>query len=857
MNNSRRSILFIFFVLNATSMFCAVKIDDPYKEAQAKTYFAINGTKVFHIPNEMNTIVAGRMEWMKELGVLWDRSDWWWHIIEPEPGKFDFTIPDKVVKFFEENHIQIYPILCYGAKWWKDRTAPLKDEEFEQYANYVYETVKRYKDHFTYWSVWNEPNILPFWAPEPNADHYAKLLKLAYKSAKRADPDCKICAPAIAPLGTWDKKFVERLYQLGCKDYFDVFDYHYYRHSAPEPEVPDEIADIKALMHRYGDKKPIWISETGVSSPIKEKEKSYPRQAAYIVRNHLLCLASGVERIFYFDLQNWFDSPDASWDSYLGLVEAGGEKKPSFYAYKTMVKEVNFKKVVGRYRVPKEDLEAVLIYDEKIPEYILAVWLIKEDEKKKIKFICEAKNVKIVHPYGEEEILPFESTSSSQTTREIIVEIDQNPRYIHSVDKFMYLPEAAIRLIPEKIYVNPGEKQKICLDIHPLVGDRHACPLHKLEIVEEKIPEGIKWNSKTGRLKIGKDVQPGMREIKIVAEVNYGDKSNLKKMRIERTAKIEVLPILSLNLRPYIEGNNLKVQATVNNQSVWKLSGSISLDEVRATIVKTQRIASLQLSKCNIGTLKPNETKRMDISLDREIMKNYREPTVWKLKFKNFESKPFRIHSIPFRNSAPVIDANLEEWKDVPQIFINSKEQITRGPEGWNPKEASGDVRFWFTPEALFIAADVIDDEPIFNNNPANLIWKGDAIELYLGFGGPAKRTVIDKSVDFQVGLAPNYEKNEPVAFLFHKDIIIEDAKIATRKTDDGYILEAMIPLKTFGDVKLKDGMLIGLDAAINDLDSDDWAPAGNEPGRALMWNGTEMNWIDPSNWGMAILHKR
>jgi len=50
--------------------------------------------------------------------------------------------------------------------------------------------------------------------------------------------------------------------------------------------------------------------------------------------------------------------------------------------------------------------------------------------------------------------------------------------------------------------------------------------------------------------------------------------------------------------------------------------------------------------------------------------------------------------------------------------------------------------------------------------------------------------------------------------------------------------------------------MLIGLDAAVNDLDRDDWAPAGNEPGRALMWNGTGTNWIDPSGWGMAILRR-
>jgi len=837
-------LLFVIFILNGAVVIGAIKIDDPYKEAQSTTYFAINGTKVFHIPNEMNTIVAKRMEWMKELGISWDRSDWWWHVIEPKPGKFDFTIPDKVVKFFEENHIQIYPILCYGAKWWKDRTAPLKDEEFEQFANYVYETVKHYKDHFTYWSVWNEPNILPFWAPEPNADHYAKLLKLAYQSAKRADPDCKICAPAIAPLGTWDKKFVERLYQLGCKDYFDIFDYHYYRHAAPELEVPDELTDIKAIMHRYGDNKPIWISETGVSSPIKEKEKSYPRQAAYIVRNHLLCLACGVERIFYFDLQNWFDDPKASWDSYLGLVEAGDSKKPSFYAYKTMVKEVDYKKVLGRYRTPKEGLEAVLIYDQKIPEYILAVWLTKEDEKKKMEFICEAKDVKIVDPYGKEEIMPFTGSSSSpEKTRKISLEIDQNPQYIHSVDKFTYLPEAIVKFSHEKLYVNPGEKQNLRLEMPP------TFEVQKIEIIEKKIPNGLKWDEKTGVLEVEKTVPSGIREISILAEFTYGDKSSLQTKRLERTAKIEVLPIVTLDLRPYLETDQLKVQATVLNQSPREFSGTIYLDEMNTT--------SQHLAEKSLDTLSPNETKRIDIPLESSILKDYKEPNIWKLKFQDFESKSFKIYNAPFLNTTPTIDANLDEWKNVPKIFINQKEQITRGQEGWNTNEASGEIQFWFTPDSIFVAANITDDEPVFNKNPANLIWKGDAIEIYLGFGGPAKRTVIDKSVDFQISLAPTYEKNKPIAFLFHKDVIIEDAKVSARKTENGYILEAMIPLKTFGDVKLKDGMLLGFDAALDDLDSNDWAPAGNEPGRALAWNGTGMNWIDPSNWGMAVLQEK
>jgi len=113
---------------------------------------------------------------------------------------------------------------------------------------------------------------------------------------------------------------------------------------------------------------------------------------------------------------------------------------------------------------------------------------------------------------------------------------------------------------------------------------------------------------------------------------------------------------------------------------------------------------------------------------------------------------------------------------------------------------------------------------------------------------------VLDKKVDFQVGIAPDCEKKRPIVFLFHEDRILEDAKVAAQKTQTGYVIEASIPLKHFGSPVLSSGSLLGLDAAINDLDKADWAPLGNDPGCALMWNGTIRNWIDPSNWGMAVL---
>jgi hypothetical protein len=824
-----------------SSAFCAVPLSDPWKEAQNLSYFAMNGSKVFHVPDQMETSVKQRIEWMKELGVLWDRSDWWWHVVQPEKGKYDFSIPDRIIKRFEEEHIQIYPILCYGASWWKDRNAPLTDEDFDAFGQYVYETVNRYKDHFTWWSVWNEPNIVPFWTPEPNPDHYARLLKIAYTQAKKADPDCKICAPVIAPLGAWDKKFTERLFQLQRLDYFDVFDYHYYRNNPPEDEVPDEIADIKAFMRRFGGEKPIWISESGVSGFVEDKDSSYKKQAALVVRNQLLCLACGVKRFFYFDLQNWNDAPGQSWDSKLGLVEAGGTKKPSFHAYKTMVKEVDYREVLGRYSRPEKKLEAVLIFDQKRREYILTAWYTGEEEKVSLEFVCEPVDVKIVHPYGDAEIRTMPNPPlPDQKTRTLTVNIDQNPKYIHSVDKFTYLPETVLTLDPRKIYLNPGEKTSLKLKSHSLMDDI------KFRIAETSVPDGFKWDHQSGVLAADENLKDGIYKVLVIVEVEESEKSGARSYKFQTASKIEILPVLSLQLRPFLENEELKIQASLINQSQGDMEGSIQLTESGAS--------PQVLAKSGPVNLKRGSAWRENLPLDIKLVQKYENLTQWKLKFQDWESRSFNINVAPLSDQAPVIDGNLDDWKDVHPLVINRKEQITRGSGSWNAADVSGEVFFRFTPDLVCIAARITDDDPVFNNQEPKFIWKGDALEIYLGFGGPAKRTVLNKKYDFQIGLAPTCSLGKPIVFLFHEDRILEDAKFEMRKNEKGYIIEAAIPLKEFGDVKLSEGSLLGLDVAINDLDHDDWAPAGNEPGCALMWNGTIRNWIDPSNWGMVAL---
>ena len=295
-----------------------------------------------------------RLKAIKEAGIKWDRCDFWWGRIEPEKGKFLWRDVDWVVEQYVTHDVQLMPILCYGSAWQKS-DAPVTDDERALYARYVYETVKRYKKHVHVWEIWNEPNITPFWSPNPDAKEYAKLLKVAYEAAKRADPNCTIVGAATA--GT-DLAFIEALLRHGGGEHMDVVSIHPYQGdlgslSPDKGGLADQIRGVQNLLAEHGYRKPIWLTEIGHRTTGTHGHTSVTeeQQAAYLIRTYVIALASGVERVFWFNLQDW--------EEYWGIVKQDFTRKPSFEAYRAMVKQLDGKRVVGRADLGK-DIEAYL-----------------------------------------------------------------------------------------------------------------------------------------------------------------------------------------------------------------------------------------------------------------------------------------------------------------------------------------------------------------------------------------------------------------------------------------------------------------------------------------------------------------
>jgi hypothetical protein len=220
---------------------------------------------------------------VREIGAPWIVEYFPWGYIEPAKGQFDWQHADTVVDHAVNQGLTIIARLDFVPEWArpKDTTFRYLDEEqYEDYGDFVYAFVDHFKGRVNYFIIWNEPNLSFEWGYRPvDPEAYTELLKLAYSRAKEANPDCYVLNGGLAPTiaregnewGLSDLIFLQRMYDAGAKDYFDIMAIHAYGYVFPpdDPPAENKINFARAeLIHEVmvrnsdGDKK-IMITEGG------------------------------------------------------------------------------------------------------------------------------------------------------------------------------------------------------------------------------------------------------------------------------------------------------------------------------------------------------------------------------------------------------------------------------------------------------------------------------------------------------------------------------------------------------------------------------------------------------------------
>lgn len=314
------------------------------------------------------------LEMAQEAHLGWVKQQFAWEEIEPvQKGEYfdertrrsSWEKYDRIVDLCEEYGLQIVARLDRPPDWTReDNTYKERPpDNFEDYGDFVYAFVDRYRGRIRYVQIWNEPNIFPEWGNRPvDPEDYVALLRVAYQRAKQADPNVYVLSAPLAITlgqehpepGKWismnEIDYLDEMYKAGAKDYFDILSANAFGLGSPpeEPAQPrvlnfQRVLFLRDVMEQYGDAdKPVWFNEYGWNASPEDfgeeqliwQRVSEEEQAQYTVGGVEYAQEhwpwAGVFNIWYFR-QVGNISPDRS-DYYFRMVDVDFTPRLVYYA---------------------------------------------------------------------------------------------------------------------------------------------------------------------------------------------------------------------------------------------------------------------------------------------------------------------------------------------------------------------------------------------------------------------------------------------------------------------------------------------------------------------------------------------
>jgi hypothetical protein len=738
-------------------------------------------------------------------GAKWARQDFWWGLIEPEKGKWEWEYFDKAMESYKRHDLNLLAILCYGSAWYTD--APVTRSERKLFGRYVYNMVKRYKDTCKYWEIWNEPNILPFWSPKPRAEDYAALLKVAYKQAKKADPECIVVGGVFAGP---DSRFLDEMYQHGVKGYFDILSFHTYGQDPREDIRIQGVEDLRNVMKKYDDEKPIWCTETGVFTGAGGADQE--TQAKLVVKSTITLLSADVEKVFQLSLRNWTKEEDAvDHSARYGLYLVDGTPKKAAIAFKTMVRELTGARYIGRADIV-EGVRGHLF--EKDGEQVLVLWSLKDKVNAQVNL--GSREIQTITLMGETK--PMMSANMRY-----LVSISTLPMYIKGVGKNVTLA-SQMTLASTSKQIRAGASDALMLFVkNPtdsgIQGTVTVRPPAGVEITETKKKVSIKAGESdvvTFPLKTSDDITLGKHDVRVTFVTNNPDIgyfSVFKTIEVTQPISIEIQKIQNLQFP------NDALKLTVKNLRNDNITGQVKL----ATNAPA-KVRSFEVS------LDANESKTLDVELETSKLKPAVEYsfeasfTHGNTKVTDSYKKAFLF--VPRVKGKVKIDADLSEWEKMkPNITPDMLTEVdfnTKYNEGTKDLSARGWLAY--DDNNLYLVLDVTDDAISLPTGVT--IWDNDSLQMAIdGLHDANEKDTFDHDNDFQIEAALWRDGKLFVTAGQYpagriESVVEEETKLAIKKVSENrMIYEIAFPEGIFLPLKLEEGKVFGFSFILNDND--------------------------------------
>jgi hypothetical protein len=304
---------------------------------------------------------------MADMGAGWERVVLSWADIQPDgPGDFSWlgrTLPPRSLAGELNRGERMAGLLQFTPRWAATdlsdpgRSVPknldLPDEDPNNYwARFVFETVRYYAGRIDEWIIWNEPEFQPGDAAGSGSftwlgtdEQFARLMQVAYRAAKRANPDAVVAFPSTSywvDHNAGRPQFYERFLRIASDDpsaasqnfFHDAVPLNLYRAPDDLVRIHQEFID---LQRRHGVDKPMWLLELNAmptddtTIPCASFHAGNPiqttqiEQASYAIQALAVAAAVGYQRIGFYQMVD--DNPcnqSAVW----GITRDDGTERP-------------------------------------------------------------------------------------------------------------------------------------------------------------------------------------------------------------------------------------------------------------------------------------------------------------------------------------------------------------------------------------------------------------------------------------------------------------------------------------------------------------------------------------------------
>ncbi len=348
---------------------------------------------------------------IKSLGVSCIRDRFSWREIEKMKGEFDFGWYKKCMEIQLKEGLELHQTFHDSPEWAsgkKEETYPPKNPiDMGKFLGRMASEMKGVSS----WEIWNEPDCQDPYFFTGTPREYFSLLKTSYKSIKGKNSKAKIllCSFSKSP-----EEFAKKLFEESIKNYFDVYNFHFYTKRDPI-EVIDRIKEHKKFLKNHKIDKPLWITEIGFKRrKVEKSKKALLKEASNLVKLYLYSISEGVEKVFWFILADW------SGKKYnYGLMKKDFTPKPTYIALSNLTYQLGRGKYLNQDYIKDKDIKT-FIFDTG-EKKIMVAW---SDEKKEIILNKSNFKNKIFDLFGKD------LTPLSEDKNSIKVETDSNPRYI-------------------------------------------------------------------------------------------------------------------------------------------------------------------------------------------------------------------------------------------------------------------------------------------------------------------------------------------------------------------------------------------------------------------------------------------